>query len=355
MTGICLPIDASSGSPSFPAAQNRVAFGALMSPNSARPLGARSGCRLAASPAVSIAGTTWTVTPFTAVVDPGTALTVGAYLVAFEANETGVINAADSTHARLDRLDLQVPDDPPGASPRSAAIVYTAGVASSSPALPAAPARSMPIATITVPASGTAASIAATFPYSPAAGAPIPVRSKAERDALTQYAGMAVLRLDTGTIEVSNGTSFAGGAFTPTWTAANSAPTIGNGTLTGTEQVTGRKCDFTINLVLGSTTGGGTGGWAFSLPIAALAGLEQVVTAYVVAADGRTYQGVGIIHAGGTTVTPNITASLTAGNVAPAQGASAGGAAGTGIPLIASNFSYSAGDLLVISGSYWIE
>lgn len=218
MTGICLPIDASSGSPSFPAKQHRDAQSAFMGPVSGRPLSSRSGLRLGADPAVTVTSTTYTVAPFSCIVDAATALDVGSYLCAFVANETGGINAAPGSGIRIDRLDVQVPDDPPSGA-RVCAVVYTAGVAGTGvPA--AAPARSIPIGFITVPSSG-APSWAPARIYTTAAGAPIPVNSSAERAALPQVLGLSVLRLDArGRIEIYDGTAWnVVGEPAPTWAA----------------------------------------------------------------------------------------------------------------------------------------
>ena len=89
MTAICLPIDAQNGAPAFPAAQHRVALGAIMAGRTDRPLGAVSGVRPGSDPTITATSATWTVTPFDAIIDPDTALTVGAYLVAFTADTTG--------------------------------------------------------------------------------------------------------------------------------------------------------------------------------------------------------------------------------------------------------------------------
>lgn len=155
MSGYCLPIDASGGAPSFPAQKHRAAQGAFALGRTDRPLGAVSGVRPGSEPTITATATTWTVTPFCAVADPGTALSVGPFLVAFDANSTGAMNAADANNARVDRLDVQVPDDPAGAFGTAPLIVYTVGVAGSNPAAPAAPARSFPLAQITVPKSGS--------------------------------------------------------------------------------------------------------------------------------------------------------------------------------------------------------
>ena len=55
-------------------------------------------------------------------------------------------------------------------------------------------------------------------------------------------------------------------AYTPVWTAVGTAPSIGNGTLTGGYRRIGQQIDFWLQLVAGSTTTFGTGGWRFTLP-----------------------------------------------------------------------------------------
>ena len=53
---------------------------------------------------------------------------------------------------------------------------------------------------------------------------------------------------------------------TPTWTAATTNPTIGNGTLTNDFDIVGGMLFYSITLTIGSTTTLGTGEWRFSLP-----------------------------------------------------------------------------------------
>lgn len=57
-------------------------------------------------------------------------------------------------------------------------------------------------------------------------------------------------------------------AFTPTWTAATTAPVLGNGTLQGRWAQSGKLAFFHIKLTLGSTTTKGSGRWGFGgLPV----------------------------------------------------------------------------------------
>lgn len=57
-------------------------------------------------------------------------------------------------------------------------------------------------------------------------------------------------------------------AFTPTWTAATTNPSIGNGTLVGRYVKIGKTVICSISLTMGSTTTYGSGNWSLSLPCA---------------------------------------------------------------------------------------
>jgi hypothetical protein len=57
-------------------------------------------------------------------------------------------------------------------------------------------------------------------------------------------------------------------AFTPVWTAAGTAPSIGNGVLAGRYVRIGRTIMGTMRFAPGSTTTFGTSDWKFSLPVA---------------------------------------------------------------------------------------
>jgi hypothetical protein len=55
-------------------------------------------------------------------------------------------------------------------------------------------------------------------------------------------------------------------SYTPTWTATGTAPSLGNGSLTGSYFRNGRTVCATVELLIGSTTTTGTGDWRFQLP-----------------------------------------------------------------------------------------
>lgn len=67
--------------------------------------------------------------------------------------------------------------------------------------------------------------------------------------------------------------------YTPTWSAATTSPTLGNGTLAGTYLATSRYIRFRIYLKFGSTTSAGSGTYGFSLPngVAVSSGIAQTV------------------------------------------------------------------------------
>jgi hypothetical protein len=81
-------------------------------------------------------------------------------------------------------------------------------------------------------------------------------------------------------------------AYTPTWTGNTTNPAIGNGTIVGAYQKTGRTVSFRILLTAGSTTTFGTGFYSFGLPtgITAAAGATGSYTpiGQVVAVDNST-------------------------------------------------------------------
>lgn len=69
-------------------------------------------------------------------------------------------------------------------------------------------------------------------------------------------------------------------SYTPTWTSSGTAPSLGNGTLTGSYRRSSSS-DLVIatgRLVWGSTTTGGTGTFRFALPITAHADMVTIET-----------------------------------------------------------------------------
>lgn len=151
-------LDAVSGAPEYTGKMLRTALAALLGPPPAgRPLGATSGVRPGTpTSTVSVAGSTVTIAPHAGVLDVQADATTGPYLYAVTAAETVALDAAHATYARWDRISVQLSDPAAGdgTSTPGVAIVYTPGTPAASPALPAAPARSLTLARVVVPQSG---------------------------------------------------------------------------------------------------------------------------------------------------------------------------------------------------------
>lgn len=273
MSGICLPIDA--GGP-FPAAQHRVAQSPLFTGGNGRPLGARSGVRAFAEPVVTIASTTtFTVSPFSAIVDPGTALSVGAYLVAFLATETVTYTVADGSATRVDDVSVVVPDDPAGAFGNVAKIVVTPGIAGGAAGV--TPARAMQLGQLTVPKAGTGSAVfAPSRSVTVANGGILPTYASWQRP--NPDAGRYIDDVTAGKLLRGNGTGFDTVAdktayqpwtsFAPTWTGSDGSVSSG-ATFVGKYRRSGSKVDFWATLST-AATGIPTGTYEFALPVQAV-------------------------------------------------------------------------------------
>lgn len=299
MTKTIHPVDATAGAPSYSGRMLRqVGSVGFASASGTDPFGARSGVRPGTSvTTVTATSTTWTVGPHAGLLDFEAAMEAGPTPYAIDANVTGAMRAADA-FARVDlvwvRQDIPVED---GAAVPDVVPGYTYGTVASTP--PATPARCMVLAKVNVPTSG-APSVTWVAPYAVAAGAPIPVYSQAERDALTAYDGLSVKRLDTDVIETHNGTSWVGpvGASMGTPTATASAGTATSG---ATE---------TRDAVLGN--------YAFT----AVAGrrYRAVIDGLVVSGTAGDVVGVRVRNGGGSTPTAASTQVAAAQIVPPASG-----------------------------------
>jgi hypothetical protein len=166
--------------------------------------------------------------------DPGAQTHQGMYGWSNDSNFTGTVTAADATYDRKDIVYIQVNDsDMDTSGAKSAPPLYLAGTASASPVAPSLPPRSFLVGTITVPKVGGGSPTVVRNPtVYVAAGAPLPVFSQAERDALSLYDGLSVRRMDvTGRpTETWDGTDWGGASRHEEWTYSNPANTVPNAT-----------------------------------------------------------------------------------------------------------------------------
>ncbi len=214
MTITCQPMDATSGAPAYSAQNERQNMSALFGGGGGVALAARSGFRVGTpSNILTATSTTWTLGPSSAVISPGAATAQGSYRWSADANVTGAVTAADATYARKDIVYIQVNDSSSGdgSGALTAPPTYLAGTPASSPVAPTLPARSFLVGTITVPQTGGGSPTVVRNPaVFVAAGAPQPVFSQAERDAMTAYDGLDVKRMDLPgrPIDSYNGTAW---------------------------------------------------------------------------------------------------------------------------------------------------
>jgi hypothetical protein len=64
--------------------------------------------------------------------------------------------------------------------------------------------------------------------------------------------------------------SLAWTTYAPSWTAASSNPSIGNGTITGRYKQIGKTVFVSIKIVMGTSTTYGSGNWRIALPVNAV-------------------------------------------------------------------------------------
>lgn len=250
----------------------------------------------------------------------------GQFLVQSDAEELLTFAAGEASVIRYDRIIVRVYNDAQDASGQSEAFVeYLKGQASG--AATNVPNGALLLWEFPVPAGASAGTGGINFTsigidqrvYTSASGGIIPVGSTSELSTWTSpYEGLTVYAKDIDAIYVHDGTSFklrgqasvasfanlssvvnpvdgslatvrdtnylyqwdgsswvnvavpgvadAWTAYTPTWSASTSAPSLGNGTLTGAYKKIGKTVYFRIKLAPGTTTTYGSGDYSLTLP-----------------------------------------------------------------------------------------
>lgn len=146
----------------------------------------------------------------------------------------------------------------------------------------------------------------------------------------------------TGNLKVTGNLDFGGdftpnnrdaNTYNPVWTTDGTAPSLGNGSITGTYFELGPYVFFTVKFNFGSTTSFGTGRWSVNLPFQAAAGKDSSVS--IIANDNSTatrYSGASLILGGSDSVFRLTLGSTIITNTAP--------------------FTWAVSDTLVLSGFY---
>lgn len=129
-----------------------------------------------------------------------------------DASVNKTIAAADPSLPRIDIVVAKVQDSFYSGVTNTWSIAVVTGTPASSPAVPSAPANSITLAQVLVGAGVASivnANITDTRPWLSAAGGIVPVRNKAERDALVgPYNGLAVWRQDLFNFNVYTGSTW---------------------------------------------------------------------------------------------------------------------------------------------------
>lgn len=226
--------------------------------------------------AVSNTGSSVTIAPITAVVQPSAAL--GVYRGSFPAGAAELsktITAAHLTLARIDALDIKVFDhEADGSGSRGIDIQLNAGTASGSPSAPTFTGVGIRLGTFAVPASGGGSPVWTVNPnlvgYASAGGIlDVAVRPSSPRS------GQVIHNRLTSALEIyysgawRNIMTAVWTAWDPTWTATTTNPQKGNGVKTGAYRYVGGMIDAAWKYTYGTTFVVGVGGWAWSLPVAA--------------------------------------------------------------------------------------
>ncbi|MFB7671685.1 hypothetical protein ACFC26_09730 [Kitasatospora purpeofusca] len=286
-------------------------------------LGSRAGIR-PGDPglAVSLSGTTVNVTSGTATLYRSTQ---GVYRAQLAATSPGTLSAANASFARVDLVYLRVWDTAVDSSGlRKADTVLLTGTASASPVAPTPGATEIyiPLATINVPNTGGGGTGAATVSsavrqLTVAPGGILPVSLAADIAASGLYAGQVRFNTVSGGLEIWSGSAWKPqgiwSSFTPTWTATNINPSIGNGTLTSRWCQVGRMVTWTGLMSAGSTTNGGDGTWSMTMPVqAAASGVIAVGSCNYFDVGHQDYLGVVQVGSNATGVSFSVKTSASA-------------------------------------------
>lgn len=199
----------------------------------ARPFGARSGVRPGTSSAlVSATSSTWSCGAHAGVLDVQVASEAGPYTYAVDAATSGAVTAADASNPRMDIVYVQLNDPTEQADGSTAGVTvrYLAGSPNAVPVngVPATPVRSIVLARINVPRSGTGSpTVTWIAPYSASAGGVVDYASKALLLADSPPLGIVGRDIETGSMYARHPGS------TPFWLHIGGAPDQGAWTAQG--------------------------------------------------------------------------------------------------------------------------
>lgn len=338
MSAYIFPVDAVSGSPSYSGRAGRQALSVLAGGGAgSRPLAGRSGVNpRTPTTTVTATSTTWTVLPHGGYIDGETASQAGGYLYSFDSNQTGSMTAADGTNQRVDSICIQISDpaESDGTSTPSVAVIYTTGTpgtaggargAAGGP--PNVPVRSLEIAQINVPKSGTGSpTVSWVARRMVAAGGIVPCASSADYPS-SPYVGQYI---DDATLGLRrwNGASWSSEGGLQWQYKKTDTPTVASGVFV----------KFVMNTSVIDTAGIGLTSGAFTCPVS---GNYRVGGSVTFASNSSGRRGGGImLNPTGTLVPIDGTETLLPANPTGI----------TVVPVATTLVSANAGDVIALIG-----
>jgi hypothetical protein len=199
----------------------RLNIAGLLARSSASPLDVRKGVVYTGSVGSLIAARATMSVTVSALHFVGLkATSSGPYLGCVTGDTVVNLTAAPASGSRIDVVYVMQRDSASSASPDGSTageVGVATGTAGVTPSKPAIPVGAVELGTVTVGVGATKTSdaqvtIAVTALFTTTHGAPIPVRTKSERDStLTPYSGLQVMRLDKGgLVQRYDGTKWRG-------------------------------------------------------------------------------------------------------------------------------------------------
>lgn len=141
--------------------------------------------------------------------------------------------------------------------------------------------------------------------------------------------------------------------FTPQWFGDASNPAIGNGSLTGRYMQRGKTCIAHTFVTFGSTTNGGGGIIAFSLPVdPALSGRQVLGSAEIFLPNQSVIFVGSVLIYGANRITPRFPIWVANSNVGALTGANSAGNPGTGVPQVPSGYPIQSTGTVTINVQY---
>lgn len=147
--------------------------------------------------------------------------------------------------------------------------------------------------------------------------------------------------------------------YTPVWSSDGTAPTIGNGTLHGSYKLlTPNSLAVRINMIVGSTTGGGNGTLYWSLPTGFKSATtdEQygVAKLYPPGAGGLNFNGLAYLAGGASKLAGLFPVSISDSRTFYMRNADGTNSSGTGYPAISGHYPLESGGNFATQGVFEI-